>query len=212
MPLSCSKPNSNQKAHFFSILSRPETKPPDSGSSSAGSALARFREHLGLPDLPLPDQVAPIHSPFRMRARALGLGYLRFCERDDGAVVGLVDLTPTGASVCVIHDRAVVDVAHLSLHNRALSSDRDWEQLAVDLKTVINFRLAGLLERGIRTPLARLVVVGDAVNDSQRRVIERYFPVGVTAPRFHRGYVSDSVEAEAATWPLFLPALGLTVD
>jgi len=149
---------------------------------------------------------------FLPRSMALGRAYLNFCRREEGDLICLVDLSNGAASICLVRGGNVIDLASLALAEGCLDSAVEREQLAVDLKTIISFRLSSLMDRGISTPLSNLVLSGLGADDDLRNVVQSYFPVGVKAPSINPGYLIDSVrEAEPAP-ERFLVALGLTVN
>ncbi|RKX26136.1 MAG: hypothetical protein DRP45_04270 [Candidatus Zixiibacteriota bacterium] len=158
----------------------------------------------------LPDSDNPI--PFRVRSLALGLGYLSFCEKEDGELICLVDLTDTAASLCFVHNRSVADLAWMPLNSSDISSTEVRNRLAIDLKTVVNFRLSALMDQGIHVPLASLIVTGEAVDEQLRHALQAYFAVGVSAPRVHAGYLAESAREDPGTLERYVVALGLTVN
>lgn len=149
---------------------------------------------------------------FSHRALALGQGYLTFCEREPGDLVCLVDLSASDGSICLILNHRIVDLACLPLLGRDLSSSESRLHLAVDLKTILNFKLSQLLDRGTSLPLSALILSGEQVDETFRNTVQNHFSMGVRAPRLHPGILDDQVADNAATPDLFLPALGLSVN
>ena len=148
---------------------------------------------------------------FRARAVALGKGYLAFCSSQDGDLNALVDLDGAAASVCFIYHRRIVDIAALPT-GYDLSCESGRERLAVDLKTLVNYRLSRLFEMGVSVPLGRLLLSGDTADDELFRKVKSYFPAGVDRPRMLEGYFSACAESTRESLPLYLVALGLTVN
>jgi hypothetical protein len=149
---------------------------------------------------------------FQLRSLALGRGYLTFCKKEEGELICLVDLSDAAASICLVHQQNVVDLAHLPLAGRDLSSEREQQRLAVDLKTMLNFKLSVLRDRGISQPLAALILSGEHVDAEFRRVAQGYFPMGVRPPQVHPGFLDESLKGASVSTELFLVALGLTVN
>ena len=149
---------------------------------------------------------------FSHRALALGLGYLTFCQREQGDLICLADLSESDASICLILNQRVVDLTSLSISGRDLSSSDARLQLAVDLKTVVNFRLSQLLDRGTSLPLTALVLSGEQVDEAFRQSVQNHFSMGVRPPRLPPGFLDDSITDNPASPDLFLPALGLSVN
>jgi len=148
---------------------------------------------------------------FRSRSVALGKGYLTFGASQDGDLTALADLAGETASICFIYHRRIVDIAALPFSHELLS-DAGRERFAVDLKTLVNYRLSRLFEAGVSVPLGRMLLSGDGIDDDLLRVTQAYFPAGVDRPRLLDGYFSAGVEAAHETLPLYLVALGLAVN
>jgi hypothetical protein len=157
---------------------------------------------------------AEVEQPpeFLPRSMALGRAYLNFCRQEEGELVCLVDLSHGAASVCLVAGGEVIDLASLAVAEGSLDSPAEREQLAVDLKTIVSFRLSSLMDRGISTPLSNMVLSGRGADDDLRQVVQSYFPVGVKAPSINRGYLADSVREAEPSAERFLVALGLTVN
>jgi hypothetical protein len=148
---------------------------------------------------------------FRARAVALGKGYLTFGAGQDGDLTALADLAGETASICFIYHRRIVDIAALPFGYEFVS-DADRERFAVDLKTLVNYRLSRLFEAGVSVPLGRMLLCGDGVDSELLRVTQGYFPAGVEQPRLLDGYFSAGVEQARETLPRYLVALGLAVS
>jgi len=148
---------------------------------------------------------------FRARAVALGKGYLTFGASQDGDLTALADLAGEAASICLIYHRRIVDIAALPF-GQELLSDAGRERFAVDLKTLVNYRLSRLFEVGVSVPLGGVLLSGDGVDDDLLRVTEAYFPAGVDRPRLLDGYFSAGVERARETLLRYLVALGLAVN
>jgi len=148
---------------------------------------------------------------FQARAVALGKGYLAFCSSQDNDLTALVDLAGAAASVCFIYHRRIVDIAALPIEY-TLSGESDRERFAVDLKTLVNYRLSRLFDMGVSVPLGKLLLSGDTTDDALFRKAESYFPAGVDRPGMLEGYFSTCAESARESLPLYLVALGLTVN
>lgn len=174
--------------------------------------LSEYLRHTGFNNVRL-DSYSPGDSPrFVSRSLALSRGYLQFCELEESVVTAVVDLQSHSASIALLKGQEVVDLAHLVLPGSTLETDRQREQLAVDLKTVVNFRLAGTNARGASAGLCSVVVLGELADDSLLEILRRYFPAGVNRPRLHRGYFDRELAQLPDHAERYLPALGLTVN
>ncbi len=149
---------------------------------------------------------------FQLRSVGLGRGYLTFCRKEEAELVCLVDMAGTVASICLVHGNHIVDVASLSTDSFDLTVESGRDQFAVDLKTVINYRQAALIEAGISVPLSSLLLVGDQVDDDCRQIVQTYFPVGVRTPELNDGFVTGIESLPTESLPHFLVALGLAVN
>jgi hypothetical protein len=149
---------------------------------------------------------------FQLRSFALGRGYLSFCRREAGDLVVLVDLVEGLASVCLLSRDQIVDVTSLKLDPDQLASAAGRDRLAVDLKTVVNFRLAALIDSGISVPISGLAVSGEGVGDDFIDTVQRYFRVNISQPVLNEGYFAEGDHPDRDDWPLYLVALGLTVN
>jgi len=147
---------------------------------------------------------------FQVRAVALGKGYLAFCSSQDNDLTALVDLAGAAASVCFLYHRHIVDITALPA-GYDLSGESGRERFAVDMKTLVNYRLSRLFETGVSVPLGRLLLSGDTADDELLRKVQSYFPLGVDRPRMFEGYFSACGESTREALPLYLVALGLTV-
>ena len=146
------------------------------------------------------------------RSMALGRAYLTFCRQEEGDLICLADLTKGAVSICFVQGGRIVDLASLALRQHEFDSPAGREQLAVDLKTIVSFRLSSLMDRGISTPLSTLVLSGQGIDDNLQRVLQTYFPVGVKSPRLNSGYLTDEIKDTVQDAERFLVALGLTVN
>lgn len=146
------------------------------------------------------------------RSLALGRAYLKFCRREEGDLVCLADLVPGAASISFVRSGEIIDLASLTLRKSDYRATAEREQLAVDLKTIVSFRLSSLLDRGVSTPLSALILSGAGIDDEVRQVVCDYFPVGVKAPSFNTGYLADPIREITSHHERFLVALGLTVN
>lgn len=147
-----------------------------------------------------------------LRALALGRGYLAFCERAAGELIGLVDLGGDTASVCLLLQNGVVDLASVDLRGFDLTHDTGRKQFAIDLKTVVNFRRAALQDRGVGLPLSTIILSGDNVDGRLREMVRGYFPGGVEAPRFRLGLFRPECGLAETNPEHYLVALGLAAN
>jgi hypothetical protein len=151
---------------------------------------------------------------YQLRSLALGKGYLAFCERVEGDLVCVADIARTAVSLCLVYRQNIVDLASLSHTYDNLSVPDQQERLAIDLKTVVNYRLSSLLEAGLSQPISAMVLSGEGVSDACRQTVQRYFPVGVRLPKVNPGFLSEplSKSADVQSADRYLVALGLAAN
>jgi hypothetical protein len=155
-----------------------------------------------------------IEIDYRLRSLALGKGYLAFCERVDGDLICVADIARTAVSLCLIYRQNIVDVASLAHAYDNLSISDQQERLAIDLKTVVNYRLSSLVEAGLSQPISAMILSGEGISDSCRQTVQRYFPVGVRVPEVNPGFLSESLakSPDAQSTGRYLVALGLAAN
>ena len=149
---------------------------------------------------------------FQLRSIALGQGYLTFCRKEESELICLADLAGGAASICFIYGGNIVEVASLSIARDDLASQSGREQFAVNLKTIVNYKQAALMDAGICVPVSSLLFSGESVDDDFRRTVQVFFPAGVNQPRLHDGFLGDIADQTRPALPLLLVALGLAVN
>ncbi len=149
---------------------------------------------------------------YRARSIALGRGFLAVCDGRDDNLVVLVDLAGDGASLCYLYNRHVVDVAVMSLGGYDLNGDTGRRSFGVDLRTLMNYKLSTLLDSGISVPLAGLYLTGEQVDDAVIAAVQESFPVAVSIPKPREGFFGAFDDATHRALPLYLIAIGLTVN
>jgi hypothetical protein len=148
---------------------------------------------------------------WRVRAAALGRAYLAFCRREGGELVCLADFNGPLASLCFVFRDHIVALAHLALARFDLTTPDGVRSAVVELKTVLNFRLAALFQEGITLPLSGLIVCGEAAGEEFRSTLGEFFPAGITSPNINSGFFTDPSQLASHPPDSFLVALGLTV-
>lgn len=143
------------------------------------------------------------------RAAALGRGYKAFCRLGGGELQGVIDLTPTEVSLCLLYRGEVTMLGHLKLDSYDLTSEISLKRLAMEIKTTVAFKLSSLAEMGLSLPLSNLAVAGE-MPDAFLEQMLRYFPSGVSRVEINRAFLADPVDTTQRP-ELFLPALGLAV-
>ncbi|MFQ5500083.1 MAG: hypothetical protein ACE5FH_10485 [Candidatus Zixiibacteriota bacterium] len=149
---------------------------------------------------------------FLARAVALGRGYLTFCRRGRGEFICLVDLCGGEMSICLVYGDYIVGLARLDISANDVSSAGGREHMAVDLKTLVNFQVASLLNAGITIPLSALLLGGSLVDDDCIGALGRYFPVGVDLLQTTKFYSSQLAGLTDLPPHQLVVALGLVAN
>jgi hypothetical protein len=149
--------------------------------------------------------------PYLIRAAALGKGFATFGQHVPNELVALADLAGGLVSICMLYKRNVLGLTHFVAHGLSPETPETISRLAVEFKTVLNFRLAELSSQGISLPLAALYLSGDGIDKAAREVFARYFPVGVRKPELNWSFLADGAELETEAPDDFFVALGLAV-
>ncbi len=148
---------------------------------------------------------------WRVRAAALGRGYLEFCQREKGDLVCLADFGDGLLSVCFVYRNSIVGLAHLELDKFNLEDDADIKRMAVEFKTIVNFKLASFFEQGMTLPLSSLLLSGNCPNAKVSETVSGFFSVEVTAPQANPAFFSDSAAPAEIPFDKYIVALGLAV-
>ncbi len=149
---------------------------------------------------------------YQMRAVALGKGYLTFCHPEGKGLECLVDFGDEVASLCFVLERHIVGLAHLSTSCFDFTTEHELKKMAVELKTIVNYKQASFLEDRCPGPLSALLVSGDNGNGEIRSVLQQRFPVAVSAPQVDDHLLTCSPQDSEVPLDSYIVALGLTVD
>jgi len=141
------------------------------------------------------------------RAIALGRGYLTYCHNTAGDFTCVIDLTERAVSICLVHKRNIVAVAGLVTSSAGEESQS--EQVAAEIKTLVNLKLDETLRYGISTPLTGLVVAGSA-SDRLLEDLEGLFNLEPASPQVSSAFFPNRTDVSSAPLGKYLVALGLT--
>lgn len=170
----------------------------------------RLREYV---DTTLGDHAAGFSDArYQMRAVALAAGYLNFCRRAGGEPVCLADFTRTSVSLAFTYQGMVVDVCHLPLGKFNPDSEEDNIRMAMEMKTLVNFRGAALFSEGITTPLSSLVVSGENVTNNMIGNIQKMFTIDISRPAINTGFFSSEADLTGVPLENYIVALGLAAN
>ena len=93
--------------------------------------------------------------PRRCSSDRLGRGYAAFAVPEGGELTALIDTNSRPVSLCFVHSGRPVAVGCLAADRFDLDGGPGRQRLAIELKTVINFKLASLFEHGLTLPPCR---------------------------------------------------------
>ena len=128
-----------------------------------------------------------------------------------GDLLALVDFGTHDASVALLYRRKIVALSSLPVNFDSHPDNDAVRSLAVDLKTIINYRQSALAEEGITVPVSTLVLSGDQYALAEQETFCSYFPVEIVQPRLNVGYLGD-LDTVPDNLDHYLPALGLSVN
>lgn len=146
---------------------------------------------------------------FEMRAAALASGYTEFCRKSGGDLICLADFTRPAVSLAFVYQNALIDLCYLPLTKFDSTTTDGFGKMAVELKTLVNFRTASLFSDGITTPLSCLVVSGDTVGNDTIAKLKKYFSIDITRPNVNSGFFSGQGDLASVPLEKYLVALGL---
>jgi len=148
----------------------------------------------------------------QLRSIALAKGYLNFCRLSDNNLICLTDFNQQLASIAFIYQNNIIDVTYMLLNKYELNHPDKIKQLAIELKTVINFKLASFYDQGITIPLSSLYISGDKSEMTTIDTFKRYFKVNIQIPEINSSFSSDTFRPQKIAWEKYLIALGATVN
>ena len=149
---------------------------------------------------------------YLVRSAALASGYTEFCRRFGGDLVCLADLTGSAVSLAFLYQNKMVDLCHLSLSKIDLSTTSGFAKMAMELKTLINFRTSSLFSEGITTPLSGMVISGDVVTDEFLAKLRGSFTIDINRPEINAGFFSSRADLASVPLEKYLVALGLAAN
>ncbi len=151
-------------------------------------------------------------SGFKMRAVALGLGFLRYCHNQTSGLICLTDFSDRRASLCFINEKRIVALGHFDWQRLTSGSDRDMFRLAAELKTFLNFKHNSLCKHYQDVELESLYICGHLFTDRDIEILERKLGLKIGEPEIMPSRLSDSVSETGLSAIDFLVALGLTTE
>lgn len=143
------------------------------------------------------------------RGVALGRGFRAFCKMPGGELAGVIDIAPSNLTFCLVYRGEVTALGHLKLDGYDLADEQSVKRVAMEIKTLVAFKLASLAEIGLTIPMSSLSLSGD-VNELLVDQLAKYFPSGLQRAEVTRAALGPGLDTSHRP-ELFLPALGMTV-
>ncbi len=149
-------------------------------------------------------------AQFALRAEALGQGFLSFGRGAPGEFICLIDFNDRLVSVCFIYKKKILGVAHLVTKPFDLTSPTDFERMTIELKTVVNFKLAAFSRQSVSVPLSALIVSGSGQEKHALEILKKYFSVQISEVGISSGFFPQPDRISQIPAGEYLVALGLT--
>jgi len=149
---------------------------------------------------------------FVARSIALGRGFIQFCSNDTERLVGLVDLGTKRAALTFVLGNRIIATANFDRTQFDASSESGFAKLTAELKTIINFKLNELNNKGVNLSLARLIITGSVLDRMQKEAIAVRLEVQLEEPIFDRVLTDKPLIESNISLSDFLVPLGLTVE
>ena len=149
---------------------------------------------------------------FLARSIALGRGFLQFCTNDTDRLVCLADFTRERVSLCFVLGKSIMAPASFDRSQYDLESDLGLSRIAAELKTIINFKLSELADRGINITLAKLIICGGKLSELKKLMVASRLKVPMEEPIFNRNIIGSTVLESEFPLSDYLVSLGLTVE
>ena len=149
---------------------------------------------------------------FLVRSIALGRGFLKFCTNHTDRLVCLADFTRERVSLCFVLGKSIMAPASFGRSQYDLESESGLARIAAELKTIINFKLSELADRGINISLSKLIICGGKLTELKKLMIASRLMVTMEEPIFNRALMDSSVIESDIPLSDYLVSLGLTVE
>lgn len=147
---------------------------------------------------------------FALRAEALGQGFIQYAQTEGGDFACLIDFNDRLASLCFVHRREIIGVAHLATKQFDMTSARGLKKMAAELKTIVNFKLATFSRRNVSVPLSSVFLSGNHMNPDVGEILQEYFSVGIRAVALNSSLFPQPEKMSEIPAGDYLVALGLT--
>ncbi len=146
------------------------------------------------------------------RSIALARGFIQFGVKDTDGLICLAEASGPVISIALIINDKPVAFGRLALNRFDITTEPGRERLAVELKTIISFRLAALFEHGLTRPLSALLLSGQGFDGPMMETLRNYFSMPVQPTRINPAHLADSVRHETERASDYIVPLGLVAN
>jgi len=183
------------------------------GSSRFLAVLARLNKLEKVSEL-AQKNISQLGQPegYMARSIALGRGFLQYCANDTDRLVCLADCSIEVVSLCFVLGRSIIAPASFHKNQIDIESDFGLSKITGDLKTIINFNLNQLADRGINISLSKIIICGSRLNWNQKHSIASKLDVQLEEPVIDESQFVGDFRSTQEPLSNYLVSLGLTVE
>ena len=145
-----------------------------------------------------------------MRAVALARGFFIYCQQSGGDFGAIIDFGENSASIAFYYKQEIVDIDSLPLQTQYYQNPESFQKVIIELKTLFNYKLSALLEKGISVPLSKLFVIGESIDEASMHSLSKNLKINISHPEINRGFITDRDKNKDIPLDKYLVALGLT--
>lgn len=154
-----------------------------------------------------------IHAEgFMARSLALGRGFLKFCTNNTERLVCLADFARDRVSLCFVLGETIMAPASFDRSQYDPETEPGLARIAAELKTIINFKLSELADRGVNVSVAKLIICGGKLTELNKLTVALRLMIPIEDPIFNRTLIDGSIMESDLLLSDFLVSLGLTVE
>jgi hypothetical protein len=167
------------------------------------SSLVKLNSELSIPD----------DKKVGYLARSVGLakGYMTFCRQTGGELIALLDFNLPIVSIAFLYKNKIIDLAYVRTDKLNITDESDLNKLAVEIKTMLNFKQASFSDEGVTLPLSAILVSGYDFNDPMFQKFKDCFNLPLSYPEINPAYFDRNQDTQQIPLEKYLVALGLAV-
>jgi len=146
-------------------------------------------------------------SGFRLRSLALAEGYRRFCRRDGGEVICLINIDSSQTFLVFVNHDAVVSTVALNLQLPDEADSIALKSALIDIAASVRYQNALIFNDGFTAPLSLAVLSGQRANLSLSQELASILRTNVVLPTILNNLLPENQTVSGCQ---FLVSLGLT--